>query len=157
MTLMQEYLLQIMLVMAGILLFVRTLWALARKKLTETMSMFWSVVAILFVIAGLLLIPFNWSQYITPGALIFVAVGFVVMLEGLYFFSIQLSFTTRKTQELAIQISLLNQEHIKVDHCLSGLSGQSRNQIWRTNTVAELTVVQAQKEGKSLEECAICN
>lgn len=157
MTIIQEYLLQIILIIAGILLFIRTLWSLARKQLTETTSMFWSVVAILFVIAGLLLIPLNWSQYITHGALIFVTVGFAFMLEGMYFLSIQLSYTTRKTQELAIQISLLNQEHIKVDGCLSSLSGQSRNEIWRTNTVAELTVVQAQKEGTSIEECAVCN
>ena len=157
MTIIQEYLLQIILLTAGILLFIRTLWSLARKKLTETLSMFWSVVAILLVVAGLLLIPLNLSQYITHGALILVAVGFALMFEGMFFLSIHLSFTTRKTQELAIQISLLNQEHIKVDECLSGLSGQSRNQIWRTSTVAELTVVQAQKEGTSIEECAVCN
>ena len=151
MTIIQEYLLQIILLTAGILLFIRTLWSLARKKLTETL------VAILLVVAGLLLIPLNWSQYITHGALILVTVGFVLMFEGMFFLSIHLSFTTRKTQELAIQISLLNQEHIKVDECLSGLSGQSRNQIWRTTTVAELTVVQAQKEGTSIEERAVCN
>lgn len=157
MTFIQEYLLQIVLLTVGVLLLVRTLWSLARKKMTETLSMFWSVTAILLVVAGLLLIPLNWSQYITHGAVIFVTVGFVLVFEGMYFLSIQLSYTTRRIQELAIQISLLNQEHIKVDECLSGLSGQSRNQIWRTSTVAELTVVQAQKEGTSIEECAVCN
>lgn len=157
MTFIQEYLLQIVLFTVGVLLLVRTLWSLARKKMTETLSMFWSVTAILLVVAGLLLIPLNWSQYITHGAVIFVTVGFVLVFEGMYFLSIQLSYTTRRTQELAIQISLLNQEHIKVDECLSGLSRQSRNQIWRTNTVAELTAEQAREEGTSIEECAVCN
>lgn len=157
MTFIQEYLLQIVLFTVGVLLLVRTLWSLARKKMTETLSMFWSVTAILLVVAGLLLIPLNWSQYITHGAVIFVTVGFVLVFEGMYFLSIQLSYTTRRTQELAIQISLLNQEHIKVDECLSGLSSQSRNQIWRTNTIAELTAEQAREEGTSIEECAVCN
>lgn len=157
MTFIQEYLLQIVLFTVGVLLLVRTLWSLARKKMTETLSMFWSVTAILLVVAGLLLIPLNWSQYITHGAVIFVTVGFVLVFEGMYFLSIQLSYTTRRTQELAIQISLLNQEHIKVDECLSGLSRQSRNQIWRTNTIAELTAEQAREEGTSIEECAVCN
>ena len=157
MTFIQEYLLQIVLFTVGVLLLVRTLWSLARKKMTETLSMFWSVTAILLVVAGLLLIPLNWSQYITHGAVIFVTVGFVLVFEGMYFLSIQLSYTTRRIQELAIQISLLNQEHIKVDECLSGLSRQSRNQIWRTNTIAELTAEQAREEGTSIEECAVCN
>lgn len=157
MTFIQEYLLQIVLLTVGVLLLVRTLWSLARKKMTETLSMFWSVTAILLVVAGLLLIPLNWSQYITHGAVIFVTVGFVLVFEGMYFLSIQLSYTTRRIQELAIQISLLNQEHIKVDECLSGLSRQSRNQIWRTNTIAELTAEQAREEGTSIEECAVCN
>ena len=153
----QECLLQILLIAAGLLLFVRTVYSLARKKLTETVSMFWCFAAILFVIGGIALIPLDWSRYITPSALIVVAVGFVLVIEGMFWLSLQLSYNIRKTQELAIQISLLNQEHIKVDHCLSGLSGQSRNQIWRTNTVAEPVDAQPRKEEKHHEECAVCH
>lgn len=153
----QEYLFQILLIMAGVLLFLRTLWSLSRKKLTETISMFWSAVAVGLTLVGIVLIPMDWQQYITPGALIIVAVGFALMIECMFFLSLQLSFTTRKTQELAIQISLLNQEHIKVDHCLSDLSGRSRNQIWRTNTVADTSEQQTKKEDASHEECAVCH
>ena len=153
----QEYLLQILLIAAGLLLFLRTLWSLARKKMIETICMFWSTVAILFVVAGIALIPLDWSQYISCGALLIVVAGFVLVIEGMYFLSLQLSYAIRKTQELAIQISLLNQEHIKVDHALSGLSGQSRNQIWRTNTVAESPNPQAKKEDTDHEKCAVCH
>ena len=119
--------------------------------------MFWSVVAILLVVAGAVLFPLDWQQYITPGALIVVAAVFVLMIEGLFFLSQQLSLTIRKTRELAMQISLLNQEHLKVDQYLAGLSGQSRHQIWRTNTVAEAAEPQAKKEETQHEECTVCH
>ena len=157
MTMIQEYLLQILLITAGILLFLRSLCSLARKRLTESISMLWCTVALLFVIAGILLVPFEWHQHISPVALIIVASVFFPTIAGMFYLSLQLSTVVRKTQELAIQISLLNQEHIKVDGCLSNLSGQSRNQIWRTTTVTELTIVQAQEKGASHEKCAICH
>ncbi len=157
MTMIQEYFLQILLIAVGLLLFLHTLCSLARKKLTESISMFWCTMAILYVVAGILLVPFEWRQYITSGALMFTASGFLLLMVGMFYLSLQISSVVRKTQELAIQISLLNQEHIIVDGCLSGISGQSRNQIWRTNTVAELTTPQLQEEGAPYEECAVCH
>lgn len=133
----QAYLLQIILIVAGILLFLRTMRLLAKKILTETISMFWSAVSFGLVIFGVLLIPFDWNQYISSGALLIVLVGFAVVFEGMFYFGKLLSYNIRKIQELAIQISLLNQEHIKVNQYLSSLSGHSRYQIWRTDTTAE--------------------
>ena len=150
----EKYLLQILLVAAGLILFLRTIWLLARKKLTETISMFWGTLSILFVVAGIALIPLEWSRYLSTGALLIVAAGFLLMLTGMFYLSQQLSYTIRKTQELAIQISLLNQEHVKTDQCLSGLSGQSRNHIWRTTTVAEQS---EQEDGKPHEEYSVCH
>lgn len=132
----QEYLLQILFIVAGLLLFLRTMRSLARKVLTETLSMFWSVVSFLLVISGILLIPFEWGNYITTGALIVVAVAFIMVFEGMFYFAKLLSYNIRKIQELAIQVSLLNQEHIRVNQYLSNLSGHSRYKIWRTDTTA---------------------
>ena len=153
----EEYLLQILLVAEGIWLFVRTMNSLARKTMTEAISMFWSFLAIVFVLGGIALIPLQWSEYLSLGALIIVAVAFALVMEGMYYLSQQLSHTIRKTQELAMQISLLNQEHLKVDGCLSGLSGRSRNEIWRTNTVAEPKASKTQKEETPHEECSVCH
>lgn len=133
----QEYWFQLTLVIAGILLFLRTLHLLARKILTETISMFWAFVSFLLVLAGIILIPFDWEQYISTGALIIVAIGFALVFEGMFYFGKLLSNNIRKIQELAMQISLLNQEHIKVNQYLSSLSGHSRYKIWRTDTTAE--------------------
>jgi hypothetical protein len=152
---MQTYLLQIFLIASGLLLFLRTMRSLARKKITETISMFWGVLSFLFVLAGILLIPLDWSQYITTGALIIVALGFSLGIYCMFYFSMQLSDSIRKTQELAIQVSLLNQEHSKVSDSLCGLLGQSGEQIWRTNTMSEQYDKQAGEGDVSHEECSV--
>ena len=153
----REYLLQIILIAEGLLLLTHTMLSLARKKLTETISMLWGFISIVLIVAGLVLLPFDWTPHITPGALIIVALAFTVLVQGTFYLSCLLSYTMRKTQELAIQISLLNQEHIKVDYYLSSLSGQPRNQIWRTETVAEPVSEQAEKEDVLHEECSVCH
>ena len=142
----QEYLLQIILMIAGVVLFSRTMCLLAKKIFTETISMFWSIIALLLLIVGLLLIPFQWNQYITPGALIIVVVGFVIVFEGMFYFCKLLSYNIRKIQELAIQISLLNQEHIKISQYLSDLTGHTRYKIWRTDTTSEYSVTEFTQE-----------
>lgn len=134
----REYLLQIILIAAGLLLFLRTMSSLAKKHLTETVSMFWGSFSILLVLGGLVLIPFEWDQYMSLAALVIFAVLFFLLLAGMFYLSQLLSYNMRKIQELAIQISLLNQEHIKVDYYLSALSGEPRNKIWRTDTISEL-------------------
>ncbi len=135
----REYLLQILLIAAGLLLFLRTIRSLARKHLTETVSMFWGSVSFLLVLAGIVLISFDWDRHISLGALLIVAIVFFLLLAAMFYLSQLLSYNMRKIQELAIQISLLNQEHIKVDYYLSALSGEPRNKIWRTDTVSEAT------------------
>ena len=153
----KEYLLQIFLIAAGLFLFLRTMISLAKKNLTETISMFWCLAAVLLVIAGIMLLPFDWRRYITPGALIFVAVSFIVVISGVFYLSQVLSYNVRKTQELAIQISLLNQEHIKVNYHLSTLSGETRNKLWRTDTVAETSFYEDKKEDAENEEDTVCH
>jgi hypothetical protein len=71
--------------------------------------------------------------------LLIVAIVFFLLLAAMFYLSQLLSYNMRKIQELAIQISLLNQEHIKVDYYLSALSGEPRNKIWRTDTISEAT------------------
>lgn len=153
----RDYLLQIILITAGFLLFLYTIYSLAKKSITEPISMFWSMCAVLFVIAGILLIPLKWEQYITLGALVIITAGYCLVFAGMFYFSIQLSRVIRKTQELAMQVSLLNQEHTAIDKHLSELSGLSPKQIWRTNTAAEESEERCEKGEMSLEESPVCN
>ena len=131
------YLLQMIMAGTGIVLLLLTTHSLAKRVLTESLSLFWGVISVLFILAGLLLAPVEWNRYISRRALVIVVLGMFVTLAGLYYLSIQMSYLIRKNQELAMQISLLNQEHEKITYYLTSLTGKSKNQIWRTKTTAE--------------------
>ena len=83
-------LLTIFLIMMGICLLVMAILSLAKRKMTEPFCLAWAIVSVLLVILIFL---------ITIG-----------VVWTLWFISTQLSILMRKNQELAMQISLLNQD-----------------------------------------------
>ena len=135
---MMGILLQIILVIIGCVLMWCTIRSLAKKVLTEPLSLFWGAISILFILAGILLTPSGWSNYISTKGLVLILLGVICALAGLFFLSVQISYLVRKNQELAMQISLLNQEHEKLNEYMMSLTGKSKQQLWRTLTKPEL-------------------
>lgn len=103
--------LRIMLVILGIIVFGVTTVSLAKKHMTESFCLFWGLVSVLFIAAGIFLQPSGWNRYISWFALIIVFFGIVCILVAGFYFSVRISRLMRQVTELAIQISLLNQEN----------------------------------------------
>lgn len=103
--------LQIIIISTGILLQVVTINSLAHRKMTESFCLAWGLIGFILVLAGFFLRPTEWIHYISPMGLVFVVmIGFCVVYVA-YFMSIKVSELSRRNQELAIQVSLLNQEN----------------------------------------------
>ena len=103
-------LLTIFLVVMGICLFVMAILSLAKRKMTEQFCLAWVCVSVLLVICGILIEPSELGRYISLRVLIlilFIAIGVGWIL---WFISTQLSILRRRNQEIAMQISLLNQD-----------------------------------------------
>lgn len=141
-----SFILQTILVLIGCVLMWCTIHSLAKKVLTEPLSLFWGAIAILFVLAGVLLTPSGWNKYMSGKGLVLVLLGVICVLAGLFFLSVQLSYLVRKNQELAMQISLLNQEHEKLNEYMMLLTGKNKKQLWRTDTKPEPKVIDGTKD-----------
>lgn len=104
------YLLTVFLVVMGICLFVMAILSLAKRKMTEPFCLAWVCVSVLIVICGILIEPSELDRYISLRVLILIL--FITIGVGwiLWFISTQLSILRRKNQEIAMQISLLNQD-----------------------------------------------
>lgn len=103
--------LRIIMVCTGVFLLVITLSSLARRKMTESFCLTWGLVAIIIILAGIILRPYGISNMISiTGLLLIVIVGFCVLF-GAFYITGKVSELTRKNQELAIHVSLLNQEN----------------------------------------------
>ena len=92
--------------------------SLAKKRMTEAFCIAWSALAVMLVCGGIVLRPAGWSVYISWNGLLLVLSGLVVLLAGAFFLSIRVSMLGRQVRELAIRVSLLDQENEEIRRAL---------------------------------------
>lgn len=97
----------VMIVLGGLLL-IWSFLAYARHRLTENFGMVWGLAAVCLIIAGIVLAAAGGSFMAVVVVVILLGVMLVLCLFG---FSQVISVLIMKNQELAMQVSLLNQEN----------------------------------------------
>ena len=102
---------RLFMVAAGLVILSMTIVSLAKKHLTEAFCIVWGIVAAMLICAGIILRPTQWKIYISWNGLLLVLFGAVLVLAAAFLFSVRISVLTRQVKELAIQVSLLNQEN----------------------------------------------
>ena len=104
-------LLRLLLIVVGISILSTMIVSLARKNMTESFCIFWGIVSLLFIVSGIVLRPVEWNRYISYAALIIIFCGVAFIVVAALYFSVRISRLIRQSTELAIQVSLLNQEN----------------------------------------------
>ena len=104
------FVLQIIMIAIGVLIVCITLLSLANSRMTEPFALIWGLFALVFIIAGFLLRPSGWDQYISPAGLILIVILMMCAIHVIYFITCRVSELMRKINELAIQVSLLHAE-----------------------------------------------
>ena len=99
---------------AGLVILSAAVVSLARKHLTEAYCIVWGIIATVFICAGIVLRPTQWRIYISWRGLLLGLFGAVLVLAVAFLFSVRISVLTRQVKELAIQVSLLNQENERI-------------------------------------------
>lgn len=107
-------LLTVFLVVLGICLFVMAILSLAKRKMTEPFCLAWVLLSALMILSGVLLNPSQLDRYISTRGLILIIIVVSGILWGLWFISTQVSLLKRRNQEMAMQISLLNNDCEKI-------------------------------------------
>ena len=108
------FVVQVLLVTAGVIILIVDVALLAGRKLSEPISVTWGFAAIIFIIAGIFLRPDGWINYISPAGLVMLSILVVLALIGLFLASTRMSELIRKNTEMAMNISLLNQEIVEL-------------------------------------------
>lgn len=98
----------IVMMVLGVLLLAGSFMAYARHRLTEDFGMIWMIIAACFLVMGIVLTVVREST--TVMLVIAVLLG-LLLVAGLFGFSRVISLLVMKNQELAMQVSLLNQEN----------------------------------------------
>lgn len=98
----------------GGVLFVMNLFSLARRRMTPTLSVFWSVFAVLFLVFGFALQLTELGSYMSPVVAVILIVAMCGVIFTFYHVSTQISELVDKTNELTMQVSLLNAENVRL-------------------------------------------
>lgn len=98
------------LIIVGIILIVFGFWTHSIKKLAVNYAVIWGLLGILMILVGAVPIFSEWTGLLAPGTgLAFFCVGAVVLFYAVQN-SLVISQLTLKNRELAMQVSMLNQE-----------------------------------------------
>lgn len=115
---------RILMVGTGILFLVLAFWAYTRQKLNDSMALIWVFVSIALVITGA--VP-AVSKHLSESLLIFMFIICLLLLFLLFKVSKAVSVLSMKNQELAMQVSLLNQENERILHKLGILTDEKKD------------------------------
>ena len=98
-------------ILAGAILMVSSFWMNAYKKITVNFAVIWELLGLMLVVIGSVPVFSQWSVLISSGTgLAFFCVGGIFLFEEVRT-SVLLSTLKMKNRELAMQVSLLNQEN----------------------------------------------
>ncbi len=116
-------------IISGVFLFGAVIISLAKRRMHETFCMAWGVLSLGLIIAGFVLRPNEVGNLISFKGLILILIASFVVGYLFNFVSIKISELIRKNQELAIQVSLLNQENERILNRLSEMTGLEKRDL----------------------------
>lgn len=112
--------LRLFMIVTGLVILVLANTSTAKRHMMVSFCAVWSALSVLFILAGILLRPNQWNLYISWSALLLILFGMLLLLAVAFYFSLRVSELSREARELAIQVSLLNQEIESIHRELTG-------------------------------------
>ena len=116
-------------ILMGIGIMIVTFVLHAKKKLTVNLAVTWELLGIAAILRGAVPRFSGWSSRIGLGSLVVLLITALLVLWGVYQMTIQISSLLMKNQELAILVSLLNQENERILRELEKLTGKNAREL----------------------------
>ena len=116
-------------ILMGIGIMIVTFVLHAKKKLTVNLAVTWELLGIAAISSGAVPRFSGWSSRIGLGSLVVLLITALLVLWGVYQMTIQISSLLMKNQELAILVSLLNQENERILRELEKLTGKNAREL----------------------------
>lgn len=101
----------------------------AKKKLTVNLAVTWELLGLAAILSGAIPKFSSWSSRLSLGSLAVLLITGLLVIWGMYQMTIQISSLLMKNQELAMQVSLLNQENERIIKELENLTGKNAREL----------------------------
>lgn len=110
----------------GLLLMIIAVTSLVRRKMSVTVCVPWGLVAVVFMVLGIVIRPDSWREYLSLHGLILLIFIFLCAAYVVYFLSSNLSMLLLKNNELSQRVSILNAETEELRERLDKLENESK-------------------------------
>lgn len=124
-----EVIFRISAVVTGVFLLVLAFISLVKKKMTEGIALGWAVGSVLLILIGVIPCLSDWTSKVSITHVIALILFAAFVVGYVFKLSSTISQLTMKTQELAMQVSLLNQENERILNELEELTGKKKVDI----------------------------
>ncbi len=124
-----EVVFRIVAVVAGALLLVLAFTSLVKKQMTEGIALGWAIGSVIAILIGAVPSLSEWSRKLSTGSIIALLLFAVFVVGYVFKISSDLSKLKMKNQELAMQVSLLNQENERILNELERMTGKTKVDI----------------------------
>lgn len=94
--------------------FVLNLFSLARRRMTPMLSVIWSVFAVMMLVLGFSLHLTVLDSLMSAPVAVLLVLAMCAVIFSFYHVSTQISELVDKTNELTMQVSLLNAENVRM-------------------------------------------
>ena len=111
---------------AGVCLLLLTFYMYSKRRLTDNIALGWALFSVVMIMAGAIRAWSGWSRALALASypMVFAMGGLVILI--IFGHSVHLSRIIMRSQELAMQVSLLNQENEETLHELVKLEARIR-------------------------------
>lgn len=99
------------LIIVGVMIMIMSFVFHAKRKLTVNLAVVWEFLGFALILIGAIPVFSSWCHLLAKGTVIAMFVIGALALWGSYILCILISNLSMKNQELAMQVSLLNQEN----------------------------------------------
>lgn len=102
---------RLLMIAAGIVLLLLTFFMYSKRRLTDNIALGWALFSAVMIMAGAIRAWSGWSRALALASypMVFAMGGLVILI--IFGHSVHLSRIIMRSQELAMQVSLLNQEN----------------------------------------------
>lgn len=126
---MTPLILRISVIIIGIFMLVLNFVTYVRKNLTEKFTWMWTLFSVVMILSGVIPGLYDWSFTVDSKG--YMAVGIMILIVIIFLFIItkEIANLKKMNKELAIHVSLLNQENERILARLEEITGLDKSDI----------------------------
>ena len=126
---MMPLVLRMIMVVAGCLFLILNFVTYVKKNLTEKFTWMWTIFCIVMILSGIVPGLNNWSFQFNSWGYMALCIILVLIVQFIFIITKEIANLKKRNKELAMHVSLLNQENERILAQLEKLTGKTKAEL----------------------------